>query len=151
MRSNLSRTRNQSSYLSGKQIDMIALGLIEVGGERLDYMPVSADGWKLHLAAKNRGQLERALSNPKLDAVAILGLSPKKTRLAEKALVNKKHVLVDFPAAEAFQRAAKPNKIATRAEQRIYSPNLLRIEPGLRAKWPLTSLLSKEANDRDTS
>ena len=111
---------------------MMTIGLIEVGGERLDYVPVTADGWKLvHLTPKNRRQLERALSNPNLDAVAILGLSPKKTRLAEKALVNKKHVFVDFPAAEAFQRAAKLNEIATRAEQRIYSPNLLRIEPGL--------------------
>jgi predicted dehydrogenase len=111
---------------------MMTIGLIEVGGERLDYVPVTADGWKLvHLPAKNRRQLERALSNPNLDAVAILGLSPEKTRLAEKALVNKKHVFVDFPAAEAFQRAAKLNKIATRAEQRIYSTNLLRIEPGL--------------------
>jgi predicted dehydrogenase len=111
---------------------MMTIGLIEVGGERLDYMPVSADGWKLvHLAAKSRRQLERALSNPKLDAVAILGPSPKKTRLAEKALVNKKDVLVDFPAAATFQKAAKLNKIATRVEQRIYSPNLLRTESGL--------------------
>jgi predicted dehydrogenase len=111
---------------------MMTIGLIEVGGQRLDYVPVTADGWRLvQLASKNRRQLERALSSPKLNAVAILGSSPEKTRLAEQALVNKKHVLVDFPVAEAFQKAAKLNKIATRVERCIYSPNLLRTEPGL--------------------
>ena len=112
---------------------MMTIGLIEVGDERVDYMPNTVHGSKLvQLVQKNQRQLERAISNPKLDAVAIFGLSPRKKSLAEKVLREKKHVFVDFPVAEAFQKAAKLGRTATKEGQRIYSPNLLRTEPGLK-------------------
>jgi predicted dehydrogenase len=74
---------------------------------------------------------ERAISDSKLGALAILGPSPKKARLVEKALLRKKHVLVDFPAAQRVEEARKLAAIASGKELCIYSPNLLIAEPGL--------------------
>jgi predicted dehydrogenase len=123
----------------------MTLGLIEFGGRQPDNLPLAADGWRLiRLTAKNRRQSERTLSNPRLDAVAIVSVSPEKTHLAELALANKKHVLIDFPASDQPLRAAKLNKIATSVDKRIYTPNLLRTEPGVQElKRIITSPASK--------
>ena len=127
---------------------MMTIGLIEVGNERTDCMPNAVHGSKLvKLVQKNRRQLERAISNPKLDAVAIFGLSPSKNLLAEKALMEKKSVFVDFPVAETFEKTIKLDRTATKEGQRIYSPNLLRTEPGFqelkrKIQDPTSKLLS---------
>jgi hypothetical protein len=111
---------------------MLTIGLVEVGGESIHYVPSVGDGWKLlRLASNNRRQLEGALSNLKLDAVVVLGPSAKKSRIARRVLGNKKHVLVDFPAAETLRKATELNKAAMKGGQYIYSPNLLRTEAGL--------------------
>jgi len=111
---------------------LLTIGLIDLHKTRLDYVPTGLDGWKLvQLAHESQDRFERSLRNSTLDAVAIIGSSTKKALLAKKALLQSKPVLVDFPAAESPQIMTELRKIAAKAGQHIYSPNLLRNEQGL--------------------
>ena len=110
---------------------MLTIGLVELDGRALDYVPGSGDGWKLVRLIARGGRLpERAFSDPKLDAVAFLGSSVKKFRFAEKALMHGKHALVDFPASRTVESARKLEAVAAGKDLHVYSPNLLKYEPG---------------------
>jgi predicted dehydrogenase len=110
---------------------LITIGLIELSNEKLGPIPATADGFRIVPLTSRRRELERSLSDPRLDAVAILGLDPRRDLFAEKALLKGKHVLIDFPVADTFQRATRIHRIATETKKRVYSANLLRTEPGL--------------------
>ncbi|HUK27917.1 MAG TPA: hypothetical protein VLV31_05800 [Candidatus Acidoferrales bacterium] len=112
---------------------MLTIGLVDLRKERLDYVPTRLDGWKLvQLAHESQERFERSLRNSTLDAVAIIGSCTRKTLLAKKALLQGKPVLVDFPPADSPLRITELTKLATKAGQPIYSPNLLRNEQGLK-------------------
>jgi hypothetical protein len=117
---------------------MFTVGLVELG-KRLDYVPLTADGWRfVRLASKRKhGKIsDNVFSDPELNAIAILGHGPEKFRLARKALMKKKHLLVDFPAAETVEKARLLSDEAIRNSTCIYSPNLLKTEPSLKElKW----------------
>lgn len=109
---------------------MYTVGLVELGGTELGYVSASGNSWKLvQLAARGRIP-EHAFSNPKIGAIAIIGQSPEKAPLAEKALLRKKHVLVDFPPAQTVDWARKLEAIAAEKGVCIYSPNLMKTETG---------------------
>lgn len=113
---------------------MFTVGLVELG-RRLDYVPLTADGWRfVRLASKRkRGKIpDNLFSNPELNAIAILGHGPEKFRLAQKALMKGKHLLVDFPAAGTVEKARLLSEEAIRNNTWIYSPNLLKTEPSLK-------------------
>lgn len=110
---------------------MLTIGLVELDGRAFDYVPGSGDGWKLaQLIARGGRPPERAFSDPKLDAVAFLGSSVKKLRFAQKALLHGKHVLVDFPASWTVEGARLLESVAAGRGLCVYSPNLLKFEPG---------------------
>jgi predicted dehydrogenase len=110
---------------------MVTIGVAGFGAKELDYVPTSGDGWKLvRLAAKKRKVTTHALSDARLDAVALFDPNREKARLAEKALLSKKHVLIDFPATDVVEKARKLQAIASERNLCLDSPNLLRTEPG---------------------
>ena len=110
---------------------MLTIGLVELDGQTLDYFPSSGDSWKLvRLIARGGRVPARAYADPKLDAVAFLGSNIKKLHFAERALLHGKHVLADFPASGTVESARKFEAIAIGKELHVYSPNLLKNEPG---------------------
>jgi predicted dehydrogenase len=113
---------------------MFTVGLIELGSD-IDYLPLKADGWRLMRLSgkvKNRKKLESMLSDPQLNAVAILGHAAERFRFAERALNNRKHLILDFPAARTVEKARELNEKAARNNIWVYSPNLLTMEPSLK-------------------
>ena len=116
------------------RIELFTVGLVELG-KRLDYVPLKADGWRfVRLASKrnHRKMSDNVFSNTELNAIAILGHGPEKFRLARKALMKRKHLLVDFPAAQTVEKARLLSDEAFRNDALIYSPNLLKTEPSLK-------------------
>ncbi|HUO41386.1 MAG TPA: hypothetical protein VMU35_00295 [Methylomirabilota bacterium] len=119
---------------------MITIGLVELTGT-LDYIPESGDGWKLiKLVAKQGIVPVRAFSNPKLNAVAFLGPSVRRPQLAETAAEKGKHVLLDFPASRTIKSARRIESIATSNDVIVYSPNLLKYEPGFQEVKRISSM-----------
>ena len=110
---------------------MFKVGLVELG-KRLDYVPLTADGWRfVRLVSKRKhGKMsDNVFSDSDLKAIAILGHGPEKFRLARKALMKRKHLLVDFPAAGTVEKARLLSDEAIRNNTLLYSPNLLKAEP----------------------
>jgi len=104
---------------------------VELDGRTLDYVPSYGDGWKIvRLIAREGKPPERAFSDPKIDAIVFLGSSVNKLRFAEKALLHGKHTLVDFPASRIVESVRKFEAVAGGKDLRVYSPNLLKHEPG---------------------
>jgi len=116
------------------QVEMFKVGLVELG-KRLDYVPLTADGWRfVRLVSKRKhGKMsDNVFSDSDLKAIAILGHGPEKFRLARKALMKRKHLLVDFPAAGTVEKARLLSDEAIRNNTLLYSPNLLKAEPSLK-------------------
>jgi len=110
---------------------MLTIGLVQLDGRPFDYVPGSGDSWKLVQLIERGGRLpERAFSDPKVDALAFFGSSLKKLRFAEKALLHGKHALVDFPVSRTVEGARKVEAVAAGQDLHVYSPNLLKYEPG---------------------
>ena len=121
---------------------MLTIGLIRLPGVILGHELTRGRDWKLiSVPAKGamRRPLERAITDSRLNAIAIIGLGVKKTRYAEKALSSGKHVLVEFPLSHESKEMSRLQKIAEKRELCLYSPNLLRTESSIQELKRTTS------------
>ncbi len=109
---------------------MFTIGFMNLEASELDYIPVSGHIWRAVLITGK--DFARSISKAELDAVAILGANPRNTQLAKTALLRKKHTLVEFPAALTMEQARQLEKIASDGNIRLFSPNLMKTEPGFK-------------------
>lgn len=114
---------------------MPTIGVIMLHASSHVQRPGISGDWRIEQLAA--GKSRRILSQLKtdaegLDAVAIIGFDAKKTEYARKALSLRKHVLVDFPAAQTLGEISELRKLASESHLCLYSPNLLKYEPGVR-------------------
>ena len=133
---------------------MLTIGLIALE-KGCQTEPSEINGnWKLvQLARKGSRSVASELKAgaKKLDAVAVVGCHPAKARFAREALSLGKHVMVDFPAGKTSEETRRLKELARSKDLQLYSPNLLKTEPGVNelkqlVEDPSSKLLSLTIN-----
>lgn len=133
---------------------MMTIGLIALEkGYQTEPREISGN-WKLVQLARKapRNVLSELKAGArKLDAIAVVGCHLAKARYGREALSLGKHVMVDFPAGQTSEETRRLKELARSKDLQLYSPNLLKTEPGMNelkqlVEDPSSKLLSLTMN-----